>query len=39
MYYYPSAPPDLILAIGYFIPMTSGAVLDGTLKSVSKTWR
>ncbi|MEO0686063.1 MAG: hypothetical protein AAFY76_13745, partial [Cyanobacteria bacterium J06649_11] len=39
MYYYPSDPPYLILAIGFFIAVTSGAALDGTLKVISKTWR
>ena len=39
MYYYPVNPPYLILAIGLFIAVTSGAALDGTLKLVSKTWR
>jgi hypothetical protein len=39
MYYFPSQPPYLILALGFFIAITSGAALDGTLKVISKTWR
>ncbi|MBV6625070.1 MAG: hypothetical protein KI793_19445 [Rivularia sp. (in: Bacteria)] len=39
MYYYPSEPPYLILVLGLFIAITSGAALDGTLKTISKTWR
>ena len=36
MYYYPSDPPYLILVLGFFIAVTSGAALDGTLKAISK---
>ncbi len=39
MYYYPSDPPYLILVLGFFIAVTSGAALSGTLKVISKTWR
>ncbi|MBF2014729.1 MAG: hypothetical protein IGS23_05865 [Rivularia sp. T60_A2020_040] len=39
MYYYPTQPPYLVLFIGFFIAITSGAALAGTLKVITQTWQ
>ncbi|NJL79319.1 MAG: hypothetical protein HC917_11585 [Richelia sp. SM2_1_7] len=39
MYYYPTQPPYLVLVIGFFIAITSGAALAGTLKVITQTWQ
>lgn len=39
MYYYPTEPPYLLLVIGFFIAVTSGAALGGTLKLIAEKWR
>ncbi|MBH8564794.1 hypothetical protein I8748_21850 [Nostoc sp. CENA67] len=39
MYYYPQQPPYLLLAIGFFIALTSGLALSGTLKLIVQQWQ
>ncbi|BAZ48136.1 hypothetical protein NIES4103_07410 [Nostoc sp. NIES-4103] len=39
MYYYPQQPPYLLLLIGFFIALTSGLALSGTLKLIVQQWR
>ena len=39
MYYFPTQPPYLVLAIGFFIAVTSGTALAGTLKLITQTWQ
>ncbi len=39
MYYYPTDPPYLVLIIGFFIAITSGAALAGTLKVIAEKWQ
>lgn len=39
MYYYPTHPPYLVLVIGLFIAITSGAALAGTLKIIAEKWK
>lgn len=39
MYYFPSQPPYIILAIGLFAAVTSGAALAGTLNTVVSKWQ
>ncbi|MFN6569651.1 hypothetical protein [Dendronalium sp. ChiSLP03b] len=39
MYYYPLQPPYLLLVIGFFIALTSGVALSGTLKLIVQKWQ
>ena len=39
MYYYPTQPPYLVLVVGFFIAVTSGAALSGTLKVIAQKWQ
>ncbi|MBH8577161.1 hypothetical protein I8752_30135 [Nostocaceae cyanobacterium CENA369] len=39
MYYYPLQPPYLLLFIGFFIALTSGVALSGTLKLIVQKWQ
>ncbi|NJR17560.1 MAG: hypothetical protein HC785_18810 [Calothrix sp. CSU_2_0] len=39
MYYFPQEPPYIILAIGLFAAITSGAALAGTLRDVVAKWQ
>lgn len=39
MYYYPEQPPYLLLFIGLFMSVTSGAALSGTLKLIVQKWQ
>ncbi|AKG21023.1 hypothetical protein [Calothrix sp. 336/3] len=39
MYYFPSQPPYLLIFIGLFMAVTSGAALSGTLKTIVIKWR
>jgi hypothetical protein len=38
MYYYPLQPPFFLLFIGFFIALTSGLALSGTLKLIVQQW-
>ena len=38
MYYYPEQPPYFLLLIGFFIALTSGLALSGTLKVIVQQW-
>jgi hypothetical protein len=38
MYYYPEQPPYFLLVIGFFIALTSGLALSGTLKVIVQQW-
>ena len=38
MYYFPEQPPYFLLIIGFFIALTSGLALSGTLKVIVKQW-
>ncbi|GAX36878.1 hypothetical protein [Nodularia sp. NIES-3585] len=38
MYYYPEQPPYFLLLIGFFIALTSGLALSGTLKLIVQQW-
>ncbi|AHJ30141.1 hypothetical protein PN465_19420 [Nodularia spumigena CS-584] len=38
MYYYPEQPPYFLLTIGFFIALTSGLALSGTLKVIVQQW-
>lgn len=38
MYYYPANPPYLLLLIGFFIALTSGFALSGTMKVMVQQW-
>jgi hypothetical protein len=39
LYYFPEQPPYFILAFGFFAAVTSGAALNGTLKSIVAQWQ
>ncbi|QSJ19836.1 hypothetical protein JYQ62_14685 [Nostoc sp. UHCC 0702] len=39
MYYFPQQPPYLLLVIGFFIALTSGLALSGTLKLIVQQWQ
>ncbi|WP_017654603.1 hypothetical protein [Fortiea contorta] len=39
MYYFPEQPPYLLLPIGFFIALTSGLALSGTIKLVVQKWQ
>ncbi|NEQ19260.1 MAG: hypothetical protein F6K28_05325 [Microcoleus sp. SIO2G3] len=39
MYYYPEQPPYVLLIVGLFAALTSGAALAGTLKSSVRKWQ
>jgi hypothetical protein len=39
MYYYPQQPPYVLLVVGLFAALTSGAALAGTLKSIVQKWQ
>ncbi|HLP92120.1 MAG TPA: hypothetical protein VK184_26455 [Nostocaceae cyanobacterium] len=39
MYYYPLQPPYFLLLIGFFIALTSGLALSGTLQVITREWR
>lgn len=39
MYYYPLQPPYFLLIFGFFIALTSGAALSGTLKLIVQKWQ
>lgn len=38
MYYFPEQPPYFLLIIGFFIALTSGLALSGTLKVIVQQW-
>lgn len=38
MYYYPLQPPYFLLLAGFFIALTSGLALSGTLKLIVRQW-
>lgn len=38
MYYYSLQPPYFLLFLGFFIALTSGLALSGTLKLISQKW-
>jgi hypothetical protein len=38
MYYFPLQPPYLLLVMGFFIALTSGLALSGTLKVIVQKW-
>jgi hypothetical protein len=38
MYYYPTQPPYFLLLLGFFIALTSGLALSGTLKLIVRQW-
>ena len=38
MYYYPLQPPYFLLLAGFFIALTSGLALSGTLKIIVQKW-
>jgi hypothetical protein len=38
MYYYPQQPPYFLLILGFFIALTSGLALSGTLKIIVQKW-
>lgn len=39
MYYYPEQPPYVLLVVGLFAALASGAALAGTLKSIVQKWK
>jgi hypothetical protein len=39
VYYFPQQPPYILLAVGLFIAVTSGAALSGTLQQVIQQWQ
>ncbi|BAY48225.1 hypothetical protein SAMD00079811_58460 [Scytonema sp. HK-05] len=39
MYYYPEQPPYVLLVVGLFAALASGAALAGTLKSIVQKWQ
>ena len=39
MYYYPLQPPYFLLILGFFVALTSGFALSGTLKLVVQNWQ
>jgi hypothetical protein len=38
MYYFPLQPPYFLLVMGFFIALTSGLALSGTLKVIVQKW-
>jgi hypothetical protein len=38
MYYFPLQPPYFLLVMGFFIALTSGLALSGTLKLIVQKW-
>ncbi|MEH2089738.1 hypothetical protein [Nostoc sp.] len=38
MYYFPEQPPYFLLLVGFFIALTSGLALSGTLKVIVQNW-
>ncbi|MBW4670613.1 MAG: hypothetical protein KME60_25140 [Cyanomargarita calcarea GSE-NOS-MK-12-04C] len=36
MYYFPEQPPYFLIAVGFFMALTSGAALSGTLTVIAK---
>jgi hypothetical protein len=39
MYYYPQQPPYVLLVVGFFAALASGAALAGTLKLIVQKWQ
>lgn len=39
MYYYPEQPPYVLLVVGLFAALASGAALAGTLKLIVQKWQ
>lgn len=39
MYYYPEQPPYILLVVGFFAALSSGAALAGTLKLIVQKWQ
>jgi hypothetical protein len=39
MYYFPQQPPYILLVVGFFAALTSGAALAGTLKLIVQKWQ
>jgi hypothetical protein len=39
VYYFPQQPPYILLAVGLFMAVTSGAALSGTLQQIVQKWQ